>query len=185
MSPKVSTATKVAKAASSKSAATAKPVKKEEGVADIDAVGEAGGVDEGGPSAVSEAADIADTGDVDEAAEAAETDEADEAEETDETEDKAGPAEFVFTAEPADTLAEAVDELVALLDQTTVAAKRVKKLAATAAKKKGKRAGPKRPPSEYNVFVGKTIKELREAEPELASTDRFRKAVTMWKALPK
>ena len=39
----------------------------------------------------------------------------------------------------------------------------------------------KRAPSEYNLFIGKKIKEIKKNTPDIGHTDAFSKAVKLWK----
>jgi hypothetical protein len=50
-----------------------------------------------------------------------------------------------------------------------------------ASKMGSKATKTKRPPSEYNIFVGKEIKRLNTEEPDLSRTKAFGKAVQAWK----
>ena len=43
----------------------------------------------------------------------------------------------------------------------------------------------KRKPSEYNRFIGTTIKRLKKEMPELTAQERFAEAVAIWNEIPK
>ena len=46
--------------------------------------------------------------------------------------------------------------------------------------KKKKKTGPKRPPTEYNIFIKNKIDELKITNPELKNTQLMSKAAELW-----
>jgi len=50
----------------------------------------------------------------------------------------------------------------------------------TTIQQKKKKTGPKRPPTEYNIFVKNKIDELKVTNPELKNTQLMSKAAELW-----
>jgi hypothetical protein len=51
----------------------------------------------------------------------------------------------------------------------------------TTIQQKKKKTGPKRPPTEYNIFVKNTIQDLKEKNPELKNTELMASAAKLWR----